>query len=970
MMRTLLSRPLRCLCGALACLALALTAVAAGAAESEPAGAPPTVRVRSGEHPGFSRLVFDWTRYVEYRVASAEGRVTVSFPERADFDLGAVRRELPRLVGRPEARPASQGARGVDVVLPTVAGVRVRHFRDGPHIVIDLLDPVLETGAGEAAAAAKPGPAEAPAAKPPPARSDKAAKPPQALPDAVATKEAPLAPLVQRIDGGLSLLFPWREPVAAVAFTRGDRLWIAFDRSIALDLSALQRDAATAALEPIQISHPHATVLRLRLPGGTALAADRRDDGWRFDLRPPQETLKAPPIVPEATPSPAGVRLTLPVAGAAAPIHLEDPEIGDRLIAVPVGGETRGVPAGRRFVQFALLPSAQGVAIEPRSDGIEVGTLPAAIEISAGGGLVVSAAAEKRSQARAPRLDYASWRGGGREQFEAERQRLQHATVAAPAARRNAARLDLARYLFAHGFDADAVGVLAAMRAVDAEVERDPAFRALRGAARLRLGQVGAAAADLQDGMFDGDPEMALWRGHLAAARGDWAAARQAFAEGSPALAAYPPDVRGPFRLLMTRAVLAGEDLAAAAMHLAALDKDALDRTGRADALLLKGETAKARGALDEAEKLLQQAAEAGDPRVRALAEYDRVELALAKGSMDTAKAIDRLEALRFAWRGDAFEFKLLHRIGALYLAQGDYRSGFAALRRAASNFPKAPETAAITQRMAEEFARLFLQGGADRLSPLAALAIYYDFRELTPVGERGDEMIRRLADRLAAVDLLGQAAELMEHQVAQRLHGEEQARVATRLAVLRLLDRKPEAALKALRTGNVKAVPAALTDERRLLEARALADLERYAEALVVLGADRSRAADELRADIHWRAKDWPRAAESLRLLLGDQSKAAGPLDAGQRRLLLRQAVALSLAGDAAKLAALRDAFGPRLAGTPEGDAFAVVSGRVDPASLQFRQAASAIAGVDQLEAFLTSYRQKLAKGGLSAIN
>ena len=39
--------------------------------------------------------------------------------------------------------------------------------------------------------------------------------------------------------------------------------------------------------------------------------------------------------------------------------------------------------------------------------------------------------------------------------------------------------------------------------------------------------------------------------------------------------------------------------------------------------------------------------------------------------------------------------------------------------------------------------------------------AMFYEFRELTPIGRRGDEMIRRLADRLVAVDLLDQAGEL-----------------------------------------------------------------------------------------------------------------------------------------------------------------------------------------------------------------
>ena len=79
-------------------------------------------------------------------------------------------------------------------------------------------------------------------------------------------------------------------------------------------------------------------------------------------------------------------------------------------------------------------------------------------------------------------------------------------------------------------------------------------------------------------------------------------------------------------------------------------------------------------------------------------------------------------------------------------------------------------------------------------------MSLFYDFRELTPAGRRGDEMIRRLADRLVAVDLLGQAAELLQHQVDNRLQGAARAQVAARLAVIYLMNRKPDRALATLR--------------------------------------------------------------------------------------------------------------------------------------------------------------------------
>jgi predicted negative regulator of RcsB-dependent stress response len=61
--------------------------------------------------------------------------------------------------------------------------------------------------------------------------------------------------------------------------------------------------------------------------------------------------------------------------------------------------------------------------------------------------------------------------------------------------------------------------------------------------------------------------------------------------------------------------------------------------------------------------------------------------------------------------------------------------------------------------------------------------------------------MIRHLTDRLVSVDLLDQATELLQHQVDHRLQGAARAQVAARLAVIYLMNRKPEKALATLRS-------------------------------------------------------------------------------------------------------------------------------------------------------------------------
>jgi hypothetical protein len=75
-------------------------------------------------------------------------------------------------------------------------------------------------------------------------------------------------------------------------------------------------------------------------------------------------------------------------------------------------------------------------------------------------------------------------------------------------------------------------------------------------------------------------------------------------------------------------------------------------------------------------------------------------------------------------------------------------------MRTVLAAHPNSELTQRIHDEAAESFEGLFLAGRGDALPAIDALSLFYDYRELTPIGRRGDEMIRRLADRLVGVDL------------------------------------------------------------------------------------------------------------------------------------------------------------------------------------------------------------------------
>ncbi|WP_372624093.1 type II and III secretion system protein family protein [Falsiroseomonas sp.] len=90
------------------------------------------VNVRTGDHPGHGRVVFDWPRPTGYGVDEQAGRVLLRFDTPADFDLTSLRRPVRNVHGV----EAGEGT----ATITTAPGARLRHFRLQERIVVDLMD--------------------------------------------------------------------------------------------------------------------------------------------------------------------------------------------------------------------------------------------------------------------------------------------------------------------------------------------------------------------------------------------------------------------------------------------------------------------------------------------------------------------------------------------------------------------------------------------------------------------------------------------------------------------------------------------------------------------------------------------------------------------------------------------------------------------------------------------------------------
>jgi len=334
--------------------------------------------------------------------------------------------------------------------------------------------------------------------------------------------------------------------------------------------------------------------------------------------------------------------------------------------------------------------------------------------------------------------------------------------------------------------------------------------------------------------------------------------------------------------------------------------------------------------------------------------------LKFALGSVKKADVISELESLTATWRGDETEIEALSYLAQFYTEEARYRDAFNVMRMAIVANPNSDMTRRIQDRAAQTFDALFLVGKGDSIPAIEALSMFYDFRDLVPIGRRGDEMIRRLADRLVSVDLLDQAAELLQHQVDNRLQGAARAQVATKLAVVYLLNHKPELAQAVLRATRTADLSNELRNQRLLIEARALSDIGRHDLALEIVGNLESREAIRVRSDILWAARRWQRSAEQIELLYGDRWKAFEPLSDVERIDILRAGIGFALGNDAIGISRLKEKYAAKMAEGPDRRPFEVITGGYGTSSAEFRDVVRTVASVDTLENFLRDMRTR----------
>lgn len=801
-------------------------------------------------------------------------------------------------------------------------------------------------------------PKSAPPPKAPePAKNDKTAVPPAPKPDGTVVVR------VHQSADSLRLEFPFVAPTPAAVFMRAETLWLVFDSAAKIDASALAghvNDGVRSAT--VTRGAEGEAIVRLRLSRPRLTSVDADGPSWTVAIADTATVPPRPLAVARSIVGKDRLNIVIPFDSPGKLFHVADPDIGDRLLVVTALPPARGFVRAQDYVELHALASTQGVAVHPIADDVTAELSDKTVTFSRPGGLSLSTAPVREpaqaTAARSASFDTQRWGFDRTADFQPRQSELIRAAAEAPPSKRRPARLDLARFYLARGMSAEAKAVLDVALADEAGPE-DVTGSVLTAVADVMLDRPDDALKQLSKPQIGDKFGAPVWRAVAFARQGKWVEARAGFRNLDAAVAGLPIELQRMAMLTALHAAIETGDLT-----LAARLANEFGTVGLADDnpgfAVLSGRLDQGLGRLDAALANYRTAAASGDRRAAAQGRLREIMLRLAHGALTRPDAILALETLTTVWRGDETEIEGLKLLAHLYTEEGRYRDAFHVMRVAVLAHPDSELTRKIQDEAAGTFDGLFLSSKGDALKPVEALSIFYDYRELTPIGRRGDEMIRRLADRLVAVDLLDQAAELLQHQIDHRLNGAARAQVATRLATIYLMNRKPERAVAALQKTRSAELASELREQRLLLEARALSDGGRHELALEMIAHIEKPQAQRLRADILWAAKRWREAAERIELLYGERWKRVEPLNGNERFDVLRAAIGYTLSDETIALARLRERYAAKFAEGPDARAFAVVSAPIGAGNGEFQDVARRIAAINTLDAFLRDVHQR----------
>ncbi|MBL0318694.1 MAG: hypothetical protein IPP74_05320 [Alphaproteobacteria bacterium] len=775
----------------------------------------------------------------------------------------------------------------------------------------------------------------------------------------------------------------WDQLVSLAVFERAPYTWIVFDAYKHVDLSDFNHQLPHIK-DIKQIVDKHYTIIRIQHDAPLHVETRHKGNDWKLYFLPqakaPGRILTVKPL--NQVKHRAGSYI--PVANTGQIIRMVDPDIGDNIVIVPLPYAEVGIASFIQSVDYSILPSAQGLAIIAHNEEVTVEQDPTGVMIESPS-LQPYIELQQKAQVDAEINQYEKQhlqdglmltstllpfpipKAENKASFLQGLDRLNQKLNTIPDPKdRLGVHFDIARWYAQNDFNTEALGVLNYIKSFNTPLSLQKTFLMLHGALAYRLHDFPQASQDfsLLRSMplsFKEQQEVTFWDGLTQLEQRQPGTDLPYVQYREDFLRLYPQTWRIPLGLASAQWALSlddgGEKAKAVIDNL--LEEKGAD-TPINDIKFMKAQLLMKQKEWDEAKTILQELmGDAKDRLNRARAEYNFIRIQLDLKQIDSSKAAERLEHLVFVWREPDFEGQILRDIGQLYVDDKHYEKGMQSWKQFVTFYPESEYSLSVSRQLSETFQFLFKDGGADRLSDIDALSLYYKFREWQPIGSVGDEITRKLATRLSRVDLIPEAILLLEHQTQYRLSGAEKDHALLELAHLYLLEKKSDKAIETLD----KIAPTAEEDilrQARYLRAESYINLGRGEDAKALLDNDPSEKSNLLRSEIFWRQRNWVRLVATLEQVLMRRHLQNTLLNQEESDLLMRLSLGYAMTGHEKGLSIIKERYQPHLDTTLKTTQ--IINYLIEvPKPIRPKELEKTL-GLDNIENFWVNYKKTLA--------
>lgn len=778
------------------------------------------------------------------------------------------------------------------------------------------------------------------------------------------------------------------ESISMAVFERSGYLWIVEDKDNVKVPPQIENNNKEKPLGFERVpSAAGLTVFRMKLENQGVPVASGGGLVWKINFQPRLPDTSKPVDMKRLFGDAAkdgGPSILWPAKELKRIAEIKDSEVGDTIYVALVDTSKDFAGDAQHFVDFDTLPSAIGLALVPKADELKIIKTPEGVLIDKPEGLTISSEKDVMTSSKSTLpepakiegdkemtriYDFANWQVGTAQDLSDNQRLIMSGMVDQTDAKKTENLIGLGRLVLSFNYAPEALGYLDLALNKVPDLDGNPEFLSLRGAAEALSWKYKEAFADFSAAGLNDIGEMAYWKAYTLAKLDDWQQAAKILPNDVSILMTYPDAIKAPLSLTLAEVALREGNKDKAKRILDILEQGhttmALPYASAYD--YLKGEYARQNGKPDEAKEIWKSLTTGADDLYRAKARFALTMLQLGAKEITPDKAIDILEGLRYAWRGDDLEVSINYNLAKTYMDKGEPIKALTMMKLAHSLNPLSEQGKKIDADMHDVFKNLFTPEKVKTLSPVDALTVYNEFSDLVPAGAEGEALTRQLAERLADADLLPRATSLLKKQVDGNLQGLEGAGVAIRLAAIQNMDGKPDDALQSLDKAELflKGLTAEdvlpKQEDIGMLRAKAFSMKGKPDDAFASLALlPQTDDALRLRADIAWRGKKWQDAADSLEQLVQNQEiSLTRPLSDEQADLILNWAVALYLADNRYVLANLRERYADAMAATNKAQKFDVVTRPRQGALLSDRETINSI--VDEtviFKDFLKSFK------------